>query len=184
MDLGTGFGIWSWSVWHGSEFLVGFQSNLICVPDWFASLPNCDYKMGRVMLMPFWWKFWSWVVVKRVNIKLLVMGVRYIAVSVASTVLTAKLCLSSILDWVALDNLKSDGLIAENYIHSENASRVIKLLSGSYATIGVLTNFVLNVFVLLVLCLKVSLLSFWGTFKQLCLCVGQWTICIVDCMLS
>ena len=182
MDLGTGFGIWSWSVWHGSEFSVGFQSNLKCVPDWFTSLPNCDYRMGRVMLMPFGWKFWSWVVVKRLNIELLVMGVRYIAVSAASTVLSFVF----LQFWIelSLDNLKSDGLIAENYIHSENASRVIELLSGSYATIGLLTNFVLNVFVLLVLCLKVSLLSCWGTFKQLCLCVGQWTICIVDCMLS
>ncbi|KAK7827300.1 e3 ubiquitin protein ligase rin2 [Quercus suber] len=62
------------------------------------------------------------------------------------------------------DNLKSDGLIAESNIHSENASRVIELLSGSYATIGLLTNFVLNVFVLLVLCLQMSsstLLDHW-----------------------
>ena len=95
--------------------------------------------------------------VKRLNIELLVMGVRYIAVSAASTVLS--FVFLQFWTELSLDNLKSDGLIAENYIHSENASRVIELLSGSYATIGLLTNFVLNVFVLLVLCLKVSLLS-------------------------
>ncbi|KAM3730422.1 hypothetical protein ACB098_12G086400 [Castanea mollissima] len=80
------------------------------------------------------------------------MGVRYIAVSAVSTVLS--FVFLQFWTELSLDNLKSDGLIAENYIHSENASRVIELLSGSYATIGLLTNFVLNVFVLLVLCLK------------------------------
>ena len=85
------------------------------------------------------------------------MGVRYIAVSAASTVLS--FVFLQFWTELSLDNLKSDGLIAENYNHSENASRVIELLSGSYATIGLLSNFVLNVFVLLVLCLKVSLLS-------------------------
>lgn len=80
------------------------------------------------------------------------MGVRYIAVSAASTVLS--FVFLQFWTELSLDNLKSDGLIAENYIHSENASRVIELLSGSHATVGLLTNFVLNVFVLLVLCLK------------------------------
>ena len=98
LDLGTGFGIWSWSVWHGSEFLVGFQSNLKCVPDWFTSLPNCDYKMGRVMLMPFWWKFWSWVVVKKAEYRVTCNGCALH--SRVSGVYGAKLCLSSILDWV------------------------------------------------------------------------------------
>ncbi|GMY07801.1 E3 ubiquitin protein ligase RIN2 isoform X2 [Fagus crenata] len=80
------------------------------------------------------------------------MGVRYIAVSAASTVLS--FVLLQFWTELSLDNLKSDGLIAENYIHSENVTRVIELLSGSYATIGLLTNFVLNVFVLVVLFLK------------------------------
>ncbi len=94
---------------------------------------------------------------KRLNIELLVMGVRYIAVSAASMVLS--FVLLQFWTELSLDNLKSDGLIAENYIHSENVTRVIELLSGSYATIGLLTNFVLNVFVLVVLFLKVSQLN-------------------------
>ncbi|XP_041007635.1 E3 ubiquitin protein ligase RIN2-like isoform X1 [Juglans microcarpa x Juglans regia] len=80
------------------------------------------------------------------------MGARYIAISVLSTVLSfvgLRLRIE-----LSLDELKSNGLISEKFIHSENASRVIELLLGSYATIGLLTNFVLNVFVLLVLCLK------------------------------
>nr|XP_023888808.1 E3 ubiquitin protein ligase RIN2-like [Quercus suber]XP_023888809.1 E3 ubiquitin protein ligase RIN2-like [Quercus suber] len=84
------------------------------------------------------------------------MGVRYIAVSAASTVLS--FVFLQFWTELSLDNLKSDGLIAESNIHSENASRVIELLSGSYATIGLLTNFVLNVFVLLVLCLQIIFL--------------------------
>lgn len=81
------------------------------------------------------------------------MGVRYIAISVLSTMLS----FVGLQFWMelTLDELKSDGLITENFIHSENASRVIELLFGSYATIALLTTFVLNVFVLLVLCLKV-----------------------------
>ncbi|KAF3976451.1 hypothetical protein CMV_000363 [Castanea mollissima] len=99
-------------------------------------------------------RFWDLILecLAWLNIELLVMGVRYIAVSAVSTVLS--FVFLQFWTELSLDNLKSDGLIAENYIHSENASRVIELLSGSYATIGLLTNFVLNVFVLLVLCLK------------------------------
>ncbi|KAB1210858.1 E3 ubiquitin protein ligase RIN2 [Morella rubra] len=80
------------------------------------------------------------------------MAVRYVAISAFSTVLS----FIGLQFWTesSLDVLKSDGLITENFIHSGNASRVIELLLGSYATIGLLTNFVLNVFVLLVLCLK------------------------------
>ena len=138
---------------------MGFQATLQFVSDCFTSMSNCDYNIGRVrvMPMPFWWNFLSWVLVKRLNIELLVMGVRYIAVSAASTVLS--FVLLQFWTELSLDNLKSDGLIAENYIHSENVTRVIELLSGSYATIGLLTNFVLNVFVLVVLFLKVSQLN-------------------------
>ncbi|XP_062153725.1 E3 ubiquitin protein ligase RIN2 isoform X1 [Alnus glutinosa] len=80
------------------------------------------------------------------------MGGRYIAISALSTVLS----FVGLQFWteLSLDKLKSDGLIGENFIHSENASRVIELLLGSYAIIGLLTNFVLNVFIFLVLCLK------------------------------
>jgi autocrine motility factor receptor len=94
------------------------------------------------------------------NILQIQMGVRYIAISALSTVLS----FVGLQFWteLSLDKLKSDGLIGENFIHSENASRVIELLLGSYAIIGLLTNFVLNVFIFLVLCLKVSLLFHLG----------------------
>lgn len=92
----------------------------------------------------------------------ILMGVRYIAISVLSTVLS----FVGLQLWIglSLDELKLNGLISEKFDHSENASVVIELLLGSYATIGLLTNFVLNVFVLLVLCLKVSLLFYRETF--------------------
>lgn len=92
----------------------------------------------------------------------ILMGVRYIAISALSTVLS----FVGLQLWIglSLDELKLNGLISEKFDHSENASVVIELLLGSYATIGLLTNFVLNVFVLLVLCLKVSLLFYRETF--------------------
>lgn len=115
------------------------------------------------MLLLFWWKFGSWGLVKKLNTLLILMAVRYVAISAFSTVLS----FIGLQFWTesSLDVLKSDGLITENFIHSGNASRVIELLLGSYATIGLLTNFVLNVFVLLVLCLKVCLLFPWVTFN-------------------
>lgn len=80
------------------------------------------------------------------------MGMRYIIISALSTVLS----FAGLQFWteLSLDNLKSDGLIGENFVHSEHASRIVELLLGSYTTVGLLTNFVLNVFIFLVLCLK------------------------------
>eukprot|EP00262_Sarcandra_glabra_P020017 TRINITY_DN783_c0_g1_i1.p1 TRINITY_DN783_c0_g1~~TRINITY_DN783_c0_g1_i1.p1 ORF type:complete len:589 (+),score=56.43 TRINITY_DN783_c0_g1_i1:506-2272(+) len=80
------------------------------------------------------------------------MGVSYLSVSAVCTVLS----LGGLQWWVAssLDKIKSDGLIGEGGIHSGNAGRALELLLGSYVTIALLGNFVLNVFILVVLCLK------------------------------
>jgi autocrine motility factor receptor len=87
------------------------------------------------------------------------MGVSYIAISAVCTALSFVG-----LQWwteVSLDRLRSDGLIGENFINSENVNRARELLFSSYATIALLVNFVFNVFLLLNLCLKVSSFNFF-----------------------
>ncbi|XWS47662.1 hypothetical protein CRYUN_Cryun13aG0003500 [Craigia yunnanensis] len=80
------------------------------------------------------------------------MGVRYLAISAFSTALS----FVGLQFWTefSLDKLQTDGLISENFIHTENVNRVLELLLGSYATVALLANFVLNVFILLILSLK------------------------------
>ncbi|XP_050384984.1 E3 ubiquitin protein ligase RIN2-like [Argentina anserina] len=80
------------------------------------------------------------------------MGLRYIAISVVCTALS----FAGLQFWTetSLVKLKSDGLVAENLIPAANVGHVVDLLLGSYATVALLANFVLNVFVLLVLSLK------------------------------
>lgn len=65
---------------------------------------------------------------------------------------------------MSLDKLRSEGLIGENFISLENANHALELLLGSYATIALLANFVFNVFILLNLCLKVSVILFHVDF--------------------
>ncbi|KAM1708798.1 hypothetical protein TB2_001677 [Malus domestica] len=80
------------------------------------------------------------------------MGLRYIAISAACTAIS----FAGLQLWTetSLVKLKSDGLIAENLINAANFGHVFDLLLGSYTTVGLLANFVLNAFILLVLCLK------------------------------
>lgn len=90
---------------------------------------------------------------------LLPMGVGYLAISAVSTALS----FVGLQCWTELsvDKLKSDGLIiSENFISLDNANRALELLLDSYATTGMLANFLFNAFILLNLCLKVSLM-FW-----------------------
>lgn len=84
------------------------------------------------------------------------MGLNYIAISSVWTVLS----FVGLQLWTesSLVKLKSDGLISETVIHAGNVGHVVDLLLGSYATIALIANFVLNVFILLVLFFKVSLL--------------------------
>lgn len=95
------------------------------------------------------------------------MGVSYIAFSAACTVLS----FIGLQLWteLSIDNLRSEKVIGENPFQTENAGRVIDLLLSSYVTVGLLANFALNVFVLLMLFLKVSLLFILGV---LC-CIGS-----------
>lgn len=84
------------------------------------------------------------------------MGVSYLAISAVSTALSF-VCLQLCRD-VSLDKLQTNGLISQNFIHTENVDRAIELLMGSYFTVSLLANFVLNAFILLILSLKVSLI--------------------------
>ncbi|TYI17788.1 hypothetical protein ES332_A07G049100v1 [Gossypium tomentosum] len=78
------------------------------------------------------------------------MGVNYLVISVFSTALS----------FIALQLrtefslLQTDGLITENFIHTENVNHVPELLLGSYSIMALLANFVLNVFILVILTLK------------------------------
>lgn len=83
------------------------------------------------------------------------MGASYLLVSAACTVLS----FVGLQWWTeqTLQGLQSDGLISDNYIHSGNAIRVLDLLLTSHAVIALLVNFALNVFILLILCLKVNM---------------------------
>lgn len=89
------------------------------------------------------------------------MALNYIAISGLCTVLS----FVGLQLWTesSLGQLKSDGLIPENSPSAGNVVHVVDLLLGSYTTIALLANFVLNVFILLVLFLKVSLLFRYET---------------------
>lgn len=80
------------------------------------------------------------------------MGVSYLSISAVCT------GLSFIgLQWwtvLSIEKLKTDGLVAEDFTQSGNAGHAMELLLGSYATIGLLANFALNIYFLLILCLK------------------------------
>ncbi|XP_030488882.2 E3 ubiquitin protein ligase RIN2 [Cannabis sativa] len=80
------------------------------------------------------------------------MGSSYIAISALCTVLS----FVSLHWWTesSLLSLKPDGLISDNNTSAGNTSHVVDLLLGSYTTVALLANFMLNVFVLLILLLK------------------------------
>ncbi|CAN8273950.1 unnamed protein product [Cochlearia groenlandica] len=79
------------------------------------------------------------------------MGIRYLSVSVALTALS----FVGLQVWteLSLDRLREDGLIATNISLGES-EHALDLLLGSYFTVALLTSFVLNVYILLVLSLK------------------------------
>lgn len=81
------------------------------------------------------------------------MAVNYLYASAISTVIS----LVGLQWWTVslLDGMKSDDLIDENEDGSRSVERVLALLLGSRVTIALLASFVLNVFVLVILCLKV-----------------------------
>ncbi|XP_071705658.1 E3 ubiquitin protein ligase RIN2-like [Rutidosis leptorrhynchoides] len=82
------------------------------------------------------------------------MGVGYLSISAVCTVLSF-ICLQYCTD-ISYLKLKSDGLMGENFLHPGVASRVLELLLGSYTTFALVINFVLNIFILIVLFLKTA----------------------------
>ncbi|KAL5728274.1 RING-type E3 ubiquitin transferase [Ranunculus cassubicifolius] len=80
------------------------------------------------------------------------MGVSLLPISAVCTVAS----LVGLQWWAqsSLEKLKLDGSIGESVIHSGNVSRVVDLLLTSGITIALLANFVFNVFILIILCLK------------------------------
>lgn len=80
------------------------------------------------------------------------MGVRYLAISAACTVIS----MIGLQCWteISLEKFKADGLIGKNTLYSENANRIVELLLRSHATITLLAICVINAFVLLILSLK------------------------------
>ncbi|KAK8287282.1 hypothetical protein V6Z12_D07G048800 [Gossypium hirsutum] len=85
------------------------------------------------------------------------MGVNYLVISAFSTALS--FIALRLRTEFSLDKLQTDGLITGNFIHTENVNHVLELLLGSYS-MALLANFVLNVFILVILTLK-------GTFLPL-----------------
>lgn len=80
------------------------------------------------------------------------MGMGYLSISAVCTVLS----FIGLQYWTELSfvKLKSDGLMGENLLDPGVASRVLELLLGSYTTIALVVNFVLNIFILILLSLK------------------------------
>ncbi|CAN1265356.1 E3 ubiquitin protein ligase RIN2 [Linum perenne] len=100
------------------------------------------------------------------------MGVSYLAVSAVSTAFSfVGLQYQA---GFALDKLRVDRLVGENFVSLENANNALGQLLDSYATAGLLANFLFNVFILINLCLK-------GTFLPLVIPptvfqVGLWLV--------
>ncbi|XP_068634283.1 E3 ubiquitin protein ligase RIN2-like [Aristolochia californica] len=80
------------------------------------------------------------------------MGVSYLAASAVCTVLS----LAGLQWWTnsELAKFQSDGSLGDNGLHSGNTTRALELLLGSYVTIGLLANFSINLFILVILCIK------------------------------
>ncbi|KAI3458294.1 hypothetical protein Pfo_014957 [Paulownia fortunei] len=85
------------------------------------------------------------------------MGVNFLSISVVCTVLS----LVGLHYWteISLEKHKSDGLIVDDFINSEDASRALELILGSYTTLVLVASFALNVFILIILGLKTIFFS-------------------------
>lgn len=81
------------------------------------------------------------------------MGVNFLSVSVVSTVMS----LAGLQYWTgaSLEKYKSEGLVFEE-LNLENATRASELISGSYTSLVLVASVALNVFILIILGLKVS----------------------------
>ncbi|CAA3008522.1 E3 ubiquitin ligase RIN2 [Olea europaea subsp. europaea] len=85
------------------------------------------------------------------------MGLKLLSISAGCTILN----LVGLQYWMqmSLENYKSDGLIVEDLINSDNASPALELLLGSFTTLALVAGFALNVSILLMLCLKTIFFS-------------------------
>ncbi|KAL0317637.1 UNVERIFIED_CONTAM: E3 ubiquitin protein ligase RIN2 [Sesamum angustifolium] len=85
------------------------------------------------------------------------MGVNFLSISVVCTVLSVV----GLQYWtdMSLEKYKSDGLIVDDFINSEDASHAMELLLGSYTTLALVASFALNVFILIILSLKTVFFS-------------------------
>ncbi|PIN22400.1 E3 ubiquitin ligase [Handroanthus impetiginosus] len=85
------------------------------------------------------------------------MGVNFLSISVVCTVLS----FVGLHYWteMSLEKYKSDGLLVDDFINSEDASRALDLLLGSYTTLALVASFALNVFILIILGLKTVFFS-------------------------
>lgn len=81
------------------------------------------------------------------------MGVSYVTFSLFSTVLSY----TGLYYWTTLspEKLILDGLISQNFVHSENVVQALESILGSYTSIALVANFAINIFVLAILSLKV-----------------------------
>ncbi|GFQ05864.1 E3 ubiquitin protein ligase rin2 [Phtheirospermum japonicum] len=83
------------------------------------------------------------------------MGVNVLFISVACTVLS----LSGLQYWTDISLEKHKLNIVDDIINSEDASRALELLLGSYTTLALVASFAINVFVLIILSLKTIFFS-------------------------
>ncbi|KAL8520019.1 hypothetical protein ACS0TY_010817 [Phlomoides rotata] len=85
------------------------------------------------------------------------MGVNILTISVVCTGLS----LVGVQYWteISFEKHKSDTLIVHDFINSENATRALEILFGSYTTLLLVTSFVLNVIILVILGLKTIFFS-------------------------
>jgi autocrine motility factor receptor len=86
------------------------------------------------------------------------MGITYLHISVATTALS----FVGLQVWteLSLDRLRADGIITKN-ISLGNSENTLELLLSSHTTIALLASFVLNIYILLVLSLKVRVVFYF-----------------------
>lgn len=86
------------------------------------------------------------------------MGIRYLPISLATTALS----FVGLQVWteLSLDRLRADGIITKN-VSLGDSENTLELLLSSYTTIALLASFVLNVYILLVLSLKVRVVFYF-----------------------
>lgn len=86
------------------------------------------------------------------------MGIRYLPISLATTALS----FVGLQVWTELflDRLRADGIITKN-VSLGDSEKTLELLLSSYTTIALLASFVLNVYILLVLSLKVRVVFYF-----------------------